>query len=1112
MAGEQVRRVWRRYDGLPTKVHLVIVFIAIMMIVAPFLSAAGSSGAVATTDGLDTEGFYGLGERSTVPLSKATFVQFDSNDLMDDLAYLAAVPASTFYSEADKATVTSPLMFYQPAMDSPSDEETALDAGVGIDYFMEDYVTASGMSLSSITTIDVPRSEAEGLAAKWNADQLVHIPGGEAAGTAARIATANWEVARTSVIAVVDPSVGPMDETVTGNVSGGVPSVASTGGQFSGSIAPSFHSESSHSFDVGEQYKFVQATLEWGTLGPFPGFTQRGKELGMHLYQGDIMVSLSTEWNAFSGPLDTAQSFVYTPGPWRAAVVFIPTMGFNEPGFDSPSYASRVFEEAQYTITYDLYGGVDVPILDVPDAGARNAMFTLTWEGGRNLGLLIRGPSGQEIGSAIGGTATGFRELEIPELGTGMYTASVIALDGGSGEVAFDLDYAWTETMSDLEVEGLVGATEAAVLASELNAPLLYATPDGVPSTTMSALDTMGTTDIHLVDLTGSWDSVNRDLKDGRGAGQPGLDITLHDDLGDLVATIAKLGRRGSDGRQDVVITTLNPWDWWYTNSNADNPQGEEWGGRYFGPAAYAAANHGCPVLVTESDPRLSSSNAYHNVYWLRAYAGRSPAPVGAMYLTGQQVIDAIAAYGLDLDGMESLLTVAGQFEIGTAWDRSLVGATTPGRIGGTPVDASVWISRSNLYPLMIFANPAVDQSIDPHDGKRIVGSRSTRTAGVLRITEPERDAQMDYPVAFTWACYLYKFNERASEYWGAEYVAADGSIPNTSPSEHPWDGGTVPDICEDVFEEYSRQAGYGEAESAGYDATVENLNRGVVMWFETMHGSNGGSGFLGWWSSDQNQEANPHRGYEEYPQSLMGATDDPDVITLDKYTGLDTVPCTSPITPIGIIPERHDGVIIAYVSQTPQTYGVRGLGLDADLENVHSMGLFAGSCSISNSFLQLSLVRHGSIFQVIDPWLTSWYVQLGSEIFYRDVAYGGVTVGEAYDAALSKVGPKYVTQEWWWDHWENIVYFGDPDLRIYTPNDPFPRPMVVTGNKVIGGHAVLAAEEHPEAFGGTGGWSFVLWVGILLLAAEGTRWALKRGYLRPFTDRMSARRSKVSA
>ena len=48
-------------------------------------------------------------------------------------AYQKAGTASTFYSEADSVTMTSPLMFYQATMYAPSDEETALDAGMGIE-------------------------------------------------------------------------------------------------------------------------------------------------------------------------------------------------------------------------------------------------------------------------------------------------------------------------------------------------------------------------------------------------------------------------------------------------------------------------------------------------------------------------------------------------------------------------------------------------------------------------------------------------------------------------------------------------------------------------------------------------------------------------------------------------------------------------------------------------------------------------------------------------------------------------------------------------------------------------------------------------------------------
>jgi hypothetical protein len=184
-------------------------------------------------------------------------------------------------------------------------------------------------------------------------------------------------------------------------------------------------------------------------------------------------------------------------------------------------------------------------------------------------------------------------------------------------------------------------------------------------------------------------------------------------------------------------------------------------------------------------------------------------------------------------------------------------------------------------------------------------------------------------------------------------------------------------------------------------------------------------------------------------------------------------------------MPERHDGVVLAYLNQDPQTYGVYGADLDRDLENLHSMGLFAGSCSISNTFLHLSLIRHGSAFQVIDPWLTSWYVELGSEMFYRDVGYGESTVGEAYEHAISLIGSEYVTQDWFWDHWENIVFFGEPDVRMYTPFKPWDRPEALTEDLVLDGHAVMSASEHPAEVGRASTGAVLMGLGAVLLAVE---------------------------
>jgi hypothetical protein len=1102
-----MKRYVRRWDEMPSKVHLAVLLVGLIMLLAPFASA--SIGGTPSETGYDVMLFKGMAGRSVAPVAKTTLIEFDTADLADDLAYLAAVPASTFFLEDSGLVFSSPLLFWQPPMDSPSDEETALDAGVGVEYFMEDYVTASGGSLDTLMTVGLERGEAEGLASKWNSEELVFLDGGPGIKAAADIATASWEWAERAVLAVVDPLVEPIAEKTTGQTSGTLPSTAPRSGTFTGSIEPSFHVEQEHPFDVPDDYRFVETTLEWDIADPFPDLTQRGKELGLHLYSGEIMVALSTEWNAFSGSVDTARSFVYTPGNWKASVVFIPTMGFLPQ--DGPLTQTRIYEPASYTLTYDLYGGVDVPILDIPEPGTRNVAFNLTWDQtDRDLGLLLRGPSGQEIASALQRGAGGRQTLTAPELGGGVYTASVISLDQGAGEVDFEIEYEWEATMSDAEMDGLIAATEAAVLASELNAPLLYATRDGVPEETGEALDLLGTRDVVLVDLMGGESEVRSDLRSLRGSGQPSISVDVLDDLEEVVAKIVSLGKRGRDDRSDVVFTTLSPWSYWYTAKASENPQGEEWGARYIGPAAYAAANHACPVLVTESDPRLSAAAAWHTVYWTDHH--RASPSVSAMYLTGTQIYDTLGSFGLDWDGMETIVTVAGQYDIGTPWDRALVGPAASGRIAGTPVDAAYWTARGVLYPHIIFANPAVDPSLDPTDGRRIVGSKSTRTLGALRVTQDAQDVAMDYPVAFTWACYIYKFNERAAEYWGTKYVAADGSIPGESPSDHPWDNGVMPDLDEDVFEMYSMQAGYGEAESAAYAETIENLNRGSIMWIETMHGGSGGGGVIGFWSSDKNVEDNPHRGYEEVAQGLRGATDDPDVLTIDKYTGLDTVPCTGPRTGIGLIPERHDGVVLAYLNQDPQTDYYYGTEIDPLLENIHSTGIYAGSCSISNTFLHLSLVRHGSSFQVIDPWLTSWYVQLGSEIFYRDVGYGGTTVGEAYEHAISLVGAEYVTQDWFWDHWENVVLFGDPDIEVFTPNAPLPRPVAVHDGYILGGHAVMVSQDHPMSIGGSAGWFMVQLVGGLMVVAETVRFLRRRGYIKTSLTGLIFRRKEADA
>jgi hypothetical protein len=494
----------------------------------------------------------------------------------------------------------------------------------------------------------------------------------------------------------------------------------------------------------------------------------------------------------------------------------------------------------------------------------------------------------------------------------------------------------------------------------------------------------------------------------------------------------------------------------------------------FLGPAAYAAAHHGSPVFITDVHPELSTANAWHNNFWKNAYLGRMPPSVGCMVLTGRQVYQFLDNMGFDADGlefMESMLTVAGQFDIGTSWDRVFVGAALPGRIMGSPVDTSYWTSRSALYQAIIFSNPGVNGEVT-----MTTGSHSRFSDGLL-ITQPEQQVKVKNPILQSWVSYDHRFNERGGKYWGAEYVTADGITPFRTPSSNPIDkDGKWPDITSsEVVPYYGDKAGYESVFSTNFEVTMDNMNQGAIMWIEVMHGGNRDSGIVGFWNPDQT-ESNPWRAYEQH-----GSTYEPDTQVMSKNTGLDYIRNPIQTDPLNIFP--HDGVIIAILQQEWQTVAKNGYDFDNAMENLHSMGFSAGSCLIANTFLHISMVRHGSAFQVIDPWLTSWYCGFAIQTFVRDIALG-YSVGEAYERGIKHVGIQYLTDQWWWDIFENVVYYGDPDLRVYSPKFAWEEPEPLLAGITIDGHSPFGARGHPHAIGSA--WLLEMLLFLVIFAAIG--------------------------
>jgi hypothetical protein len=518
------------------------------------------------------------------------------------------------------------------------------------------------------------------------------------------------------------------------------------------------------------------------------------------------------------------------------------------------------------------------------------------------------------------------------------------------------------------------------------------------------------------------------------------------------------------------------------------------------------------------------------------------------MHLTGTRVYDFLKELGYDEEGMESMITVAGQYEVGASWDRAFTGKAKPGRIYGHPVDAAYWVSRNVFYPALIFNNPGTS----PDGVTMVQGSSSERRKLLawgsfgLKITKPSQEETFRYPVLQLYISFRHNLNEQFEKYYGFRYKSADDIVPGVTESFNSIDDGMVPgkegaiwpDLTySEVIPAYLEKGGYDSVFSTSKSAVTNNLNKGVLLWISNTHGSSGSGGYLKTWEPEENvfsylpdilskrfghqKETNPWRGYEWY----LGSTENPDTLTMEIHgflpaflgnpnlnglfpTGEDFWPSERPLAnmlakiPIikWFLPRGwrdntlyKDGTINAHTISNLATGGIAGCELDDSLENIHSCGWINTACLPAYKYMHLAMVRHGSVFQVIDPWPTSWY-SYWDQTIPRDIILGD-TIGEAYTKGISHVGILYITDppQWWWDIAENVCFFGDPDLRPFVPNTEYSDANHWTQGETkalryneevnVEGHMPFGATSYPYEKQPLTFWNEYFWVIIALIA-----------------------------
>ena len=1151
---------------------------------------------LADTSKIYVEGFdKGVSWKPYIPLKRTTFIQLDEQSYLDDYAYLSAIPTSVFYDTNQDQIFTNPLLFYEDEYEIDEEKERSLNARQGIDYFMEDWVSYCGGRLDQMTLINVPQNKID---KEWRAKNYTTIECTDPFNLACQIAQNEWSYTDEAVVAVIDENREEHENITTGRLTGTVPKADGVLSEHfevpkTNEVYPIYNQ-----FTVPEGYKFLKVRswyacfyLAMGIPG-FEGIVNMSipagdRDLQIYCWNDDeddwMMAGLTNAWNAQGGmDLDKTSCYVYHSGKWSVALTDVPTKSMNLGGFspdettidtalepqkhrngilfNTGRYGSIVdilknMRQVTYQVDVEMYPGTTMEIPELPPYGCRNAFFEVKWDDPNvDLGFSIIGPSGEEVlstrepgvsskcsfqehgeGSDIPlppGTETDLRIERLGQLLPGEhYSISVFSMSDSSTSTDFTVEYSWEQNITKEEGDGLASATEGAILGSITNSPLLYTSSSEIPQVTIDTLYKLGVENVHVVDLGGHLSS--------KAKSQLEEVVTISDHVTDYEKIYKQI--RSLTGRNDIIFSTVDPFTYWYVaelKAAGDMP-----GGLSIGPAAYIAAHHGSPVLLIDNHPELSCALPWHNELWRRHPDGYSKLPtVSEMYLTGKRVYDFLKDLDYDKEGKETIITVAGQYDIGLTWDRVFVGKAKPGRFIGSPTDLAVWISKNVFYPQLVFENPALNQN----GVQMINGSSSTRgTLGFLppyrgklglKITKESQEETFKYPVLDTLICYDHKFNSRASKYWGFTYTCADGDIPGETPSNNPIDDGVMlavngqdgaflADLSgSEVQPFYLKKGGYDPVYSTNFEANMNNLNNGVLLWMINTHGAPIDGGMLMFWDIEgnnptgyptipfagYNKETNPWRGYEW----LMGSTDEPDTMTSEIHgilpaltgnptrTGLLTTaldwalahrPVRDMIGNIASLPlikwftptwlqdtqDYYDGVIITIFLGRFGTAWYNGSMIDDELGNLHSAGVSSVACLPAGKYLHLTMMRHGSVFQIMDPWATSWYSDVWQNMVPRGIALGQ-TIGEIYTEGISKVGILYVadeddTPQWWWDLAENVCLYGDPDLRVWVPSTEYSKnnnwepadvaPLTYNAEEgfYVDGHMPFNVEQYPN-------------------------------------------------
>ncbi|MCD6573808.1 MAG: PPC domain-containing protein [Thermoplasmata archaeon] len=633
------------------------------------------------------------------PVAQTFIVNNDPNSNKDEYAYIAAVPAAN-YIENGKRYV-SPVIYKGDS--TPTHWFGVVDDTT--QYLLDDwntYLARHGMTAVEYTLPDDPVKAA------------------------AYIATTKWSKSTTAVIApdgseFQDDVQTVIDQDATLSISTKVTNVAPGSSKFKdvGGVkgVPMF---------VGSKWGAIQLFGEGdgfrGDTGVItPRYESTGEDWWPHPYDvpGNdedtfIPITIPGLWIPYvtnDGGLENFKIVLYSGQRYKIPVDTT----------DCSINVTITTSEPSNLIVFliDPYGNIRKPDMPHWNGGKINPVHI--WNGGHWHGIGFDEWRNWKIPEH-----TTF-SVQVNHPMTGKWTAIVVPYKQTSGSVSYHIT-ATIRTYNPKRIDAGLSATNAAVIASLMHAPLLYVKEDSVPSETSDALTKLGATNLIFVNIN----KVSTASLSGS--------VTEYNTMQDVVNAIK------ADSHSENVITITS----WATGKG------------YFAPAAMIAAYHGSPVLnIGEAAGaydtldkamvwREYAGDYYHGClslghlphmskpfdFWemLQDLIKNKNLPGPGFDLKKRwftQIHDGIygnltAKYGLDLEGKEAYIFVSPRdFDIRDLVCRAMTGNLSyAGQIPMvTPALDADLICRDILYPAIIFANPGrnvtTSQLMNFPDGSR---------------------------------------------------------------------------------------------------------------------------------------------------------------------------------------------------------------------------------------------------------------------------------------------------------------------------------------------------------------------------------------------------------